>query len=143
MKLMKSGVVELLFFALLAGTSVVWANTCGGNCPSNDCDSCPCGYSPSYVDINSICSQYSGWDQQCCRCIVSHESGGNAHAVNQNSGGSLDVGVFQINSANWGACSGGQAPCDQGSNLNCAIKVWQWGGKSFRLWSTCGGCGCC
>lgn len=28
-------------------------------------------------------------------------------------------------------------------NLNCAIDVWQWGGSTFSLWSTCSGCGCC
>jgi hypothetical protein len=39
--------------------------------------------------------------------------------------------------------SGGSPPCDNDVNLQCAIKVWQWGGNSFRLWSTCGGCGCC
>jgi hypothetical protein len=37
---------------------------------------------------------------------MSHESGGNGHAVNQNSGGSYDVGLWQINDYNWNACSG-------------------------------------
>ena len=32
-----------------------------------------------------------------------HESGGNAHAVNQNRGGSYDVGLWQVNSMNWNA----------------------------------------
>jgi hypothetical protein len=97
------------------------------------------------------------------------ESGANANAVNQNSGGSLDVGLWQINSQNWGSCSGGGPPCQPNTNLNCgmlnllvfqantvciahafnvyvgaaAIDVWKWGGNTFRLWSTCGGCGAC
>eukprot|EP01102_Stenamoeba_stenopodia_P002777 TRINITY_DN1264_c0_g1_i1.p1 TRINITY_DN1264_c0_g1~~TRINITY_DN1264_c0_g1_i1.p1 ORF type:complete len:159 (-),score=22.18 TRINITY_DN1264_c0_g1_i1:87-563(-) len=117
-------------------------NTCGGNCPSNDCPGCPCGDTRSTVSISSICSKY-GWSQSCCECIVSHESGGDANAANYNSNGSYDIGVFQINSVNWNDCSGGKAPCDVTTNLNCAIQVWKWGGNSFKLWSTCGGCGCC
>ena len=97
------------------------------------------------------------------QCIMSHESGGNANAVNQNVGGSLDVGLWQINTQNWASCSGGSPPCDPGTNLACAIdvsarcgvgmrrypdltafptprfrlaQVWKWGGSSFKLWST-------
>ena len=49
----------------------------------------------------------------------------------------------QINDANWSSCSGGSAPCDISTNLGCAKKVWGWGGNTWKLWSTCGGCGCC
>eukprot|EP01089_Gocevia_fonbrunei_P013825 TRINITY_DN3637_c0_g1_i1.p1 TRINITY_DN3637_c0_g1~~TRINITY_DN3637_c0_g1_i1.p1 ORF type:complete len:140 (-),score=24.39 TRINITY_DN3637_c0_g1_i1:40-459(-) len=122
---------------------IVNADTCGGNCPSNDCPSCPCGTSTNYVNIADICSQYSGWDQGCCQCIVNHESSGDSNAANYNSNSSFDVGVFQVNSVNWSDCSGGSAPCDINTNLQCAIQVWKWGGGSFRLWSTCSGCGCC
>eukprot|EP01111_Echinosteliopsis_oligospora_P005998 TRINITY_DN1986_c0_g1_i1.p1 TRINITY_DN1986_c0_g1~~TRINITY_DN1986_c0_g1_i1.p1 ORF type:complete len:162 (-),score=27.27 TRINITY_DN1986_c0_g1_i1:66-515(-) len=118
-------------------------DTCGGNCPSDDCSGCPCGTDSAYVDIPSVCSQYDGWDQGCCQCIVNAESGGNANAVNENTNGSFDVGVWQINSMNWASCNNGAAPCDVNSNMQCAIAVWQWGGNSFNLWSTCGGCGCC
>jgi hypothetical protein len=98
---------------------------------------------------------------------------GNLNAANQNYDGSYDIGLWQINDQNWGQwyvvaarqdeisdspqlmieslltisvlhnSSGGNAPCDFNSNLNCAIKVWSWGGNSFRLWSTCSACGCC
>ena len=78
-----------------------------------------------------MCSQYSGWSQSSCQCIMNAESGANAHAVNQNSDGSFDVGLWQINDMNWSSCSGGNAPCDTSSNLNCAIKVFQWGGIIF------------
>jgi hypothetical protein len=47
-----------------------------GNCPSNDCDSCPCGTSSNYVDIAAACARFSGWDQNCCQCIINHESNG-------------------------------------------------------------------
>ena len=121
----------------------VAAETCGGNCPSDDCNSCPCGTSRDVVDIDSFCSQYSGWSMECCRCIVSHESGGNAHAVNHNSNGSNDVGLFQINDINWPSCSGGQPPCNPSTSLECAKEVFHWGSNTWKLWSTCGGCGCC
>ena len=51
-------------------------------------------------DIQQACAQGS-WDQTCCQCIVSHESGGNANAMNYNDNGSFDVGVWQINDVNW------------------------------------------
>lgn len=63
---------------------------------------------------------FSDWSRACCECIAKHESGGNGNAVNHNSNGSGvfflflsrfklfldDVGLFQINNINWGACSG-------------------------------------
>merc|ERR1711900_41268 len=59
--------------------------------------------------------------------------GGNANAVNENSNGSFDVGLWQVNSMNWKACSGGRAPCDVETNLKCAIDVYRWGGNTFKL----------
>jgi hypothetical protein len=41
------------------------AGTCGGNCPGNDCGSCPCGSSPWYLNIAEWCAK-SGWNQVCC-----------------------------------------------------------------------------
>jgi len=143
----------LKFFALFLLIVAVWGrashpnvtdpdNTCGGNCPSNDCPSCVCGSSTDYVDIASLCAEYGSWSQSCCQCIVTHESSGNANAENYNTNGSYDVGAFQINSVNWPSCNGGKAPCDVSSNLACAKMIWGYY-HSFQLWSTCGGCGCC
>jgi hypothetical protein len=118
--------LALVVIAVSAGTAPVLglnatSSTCGGNCPGG-CASCPCGTSPSSQSISTWCSKH-GWNQANCQCIMKHESGGNAHAVNQNSGGSYDVGLWQINQQNWASCSGGGAPCDPSTNLNCAIKV--------------------
>ena len=131
----------LIFFAVLFALKGL-AENCGGNCPGNKCPSCPCGRSPNRQDPSFWCAKYSKWDQSCCRCIVNHESGGNANAMNYNTNGSFDVGLFQINKVNWSACSGGNAPCDVNTNLNCAIKVWNWAGGNFNFWSTARGCGC-
>eukprot|EP00742_Colponemidia_sp_Colp-10_P014478 GILJ01016450.1.p1 GENE.GILJ01016450.1~~GILJ01016450.1.p1 ORF type:complete len:142 (-),score=19.28 GILJ01016450.1:217-642(-) len=127
----------------LAAATALAQDTCGGNCPSGDCPSCPCGTSPNYVDPGSACSGYSGWSQACCECIMNAESSGNANAANYNSNGSFDVGAWQINDVNWNDCAGGNAPCDINTNMNCAVDVWNWGGQTWSLWSTCGGCGCC
>jgi len=123
-------------FAQLNTTS-----TCGGNCPGG-CSSCPCGSSTSYQDVASWCSKHT-WNQGHCQCIMKAESGGNANAVNQNSGGSYDVGLWQINDYNWNSCSSGSAPCGTSTNLACAKLVYQWGGNTWKFWSTCGGCGAC
>lgn len=127
---------------LLALVAMALASTCGGNCPGG-CSSCPCGSTTDYVDASTYCSKYSDWSQSCCECIISHESGGNANAANQNTNGSYDVGIFQINDFNWDSCSNGQAPCDPNTNTYCAHMVWGWGGDNWSNWSTCGACGCC
>lgn len=132
---MKLVVVLMMILALAV------ADSCGGNCPSGRCPTCYCGTAKNVLDIGAWCAKYS-WNQACCKCIVSHESGGNAHAINYNTNGSTDVGLWQINTVNWNSCSGGHAPCDPNTNLQCAIKVYQWGGNTWRLWSTHSGCGC-
>ncbi len=117
------------------------ANNCGGNCPSNNCPDCPCGTAKNPQDIASWCSKYN-WNQNCCKCIVSHESGGNANAMNYNTNGTFDVGLFQINHINWAGCSGGSAPCAPQANYNCAVYIYGRWGNSFKAWSTHTACGC-
>jgi hypothetical protein len=95
------------------------SSTCGGNCPGG-CSSCPCGTSTSAQSASTWCSKYS-WNQvrffsnqfmflmiqtfvmtlskAHCECIMNAESGANAHAMNQNTDGSFDVGLWQINGA--------------------------------------------
>jgi len=120
----------------------VTSSSCGGNCYGG-CDSCPCGSSKSQQSVSSWCGKYSGWNQKNCECIMNAESGGNANAVNENTDGSYDVGLWQINDFNWNACSGGKAPCSPSDNLACAKDVYAWGGNTWKLWSTCSKCGCC
>lgn len=124
-----------LLCALLAYIYTVNASGCGGNNP--------CGTDSNYVDISNWCSQYDGWSMDCCSCIASHESGGDANACNLNTNGSYDIGVWQINDSNWSSCSGGNAPCDPNDNLQCAIDVFNWGGQTWKFWATCSQCGCC
>jgi len=130
-------VIALLLLIVLA-----MADNCGGNCPSGKCPNCPCGTTKYLIDIATWCAKYNGWNQVCCKCIVSHSSGGNAYALNYNTNNSLDVGVWQINSSLWSICSNGHAPCDATSNLNCAIEMYLMGGNSFKMWAMHTACGC-
>lgn len=92
--------------------SFVLADTCGGNCPSGKCPSCPCGTTKNLGDISGWCAKHN-WNQSCCQCIVSHESGGNANAMFYNTNQTFDVGFWQINETNWNLCgSEGHVPCD-------------------------------
>jgi hypothetical protein len=84
------------FIVLVLLLALVFADSCGGNCPSGKCPNCYCGNSKSMQDIAAWCAKYS-WNQACCKCVVSHESGGNANALNYNTNGSTDVGLWQIN----------------------------------------------
>ncbi len=130
----------MVLVAAVLGLAI--ADSCGGNCPSGKCPSCACGTTKRLENIDAWCGKDSAWSQACCKCIVSHESGGNANALNYNTNNSLDVGLWQINTVNWGQCSGGNPPCDPNVNLGCAKKVWGWGGNTWKLWSTAAGCGC-
>ena len=129
------------YFLLLLVVANVFCGNCNGNCPGNNCPSCPCGTSRMMVDINAVCRRHT-WSQNCCTCIVRNESGGNGHAVCYNRNGSYDVGVWQINNTHWASCSGGAPPCDVDSNLRCAIMVYNWGRKTWKFWSTAAKCGC-
>ena len=132
--------VSIVALAMLVAVAMA---SCGGNSYNCQGSQCACGSSPSYVNASSYCAMYSDWSQSCCECISQHESSQNANAVNCNSNGSIDAGLYQINSVNWASCSGGSAPCDPSTNVQCAHMVWQWGGSTWRLWSTCSACGCC
>ena len=136
-------VSKIALLLALGCLAVVLADNCGGNCPSGNCPDCKCGWNANYVDAGQACSRFSGWSQSCCRCIIEHESNGNANAQHGNGDGSQDVGLWQINSNNWNECNGGRTPCDVNSNLECAKKIWEWGGNNWNLWATCGVCGCC
>lgn len=129
----------LICFALILALSL--ADTCGGNCPGGKCPSCPCGTTKNMQDIGAWCGKY-GWNQACCKCIVSHESGGNAAAMNYNPNGTFDVGLFQINHINWAGCNGGNPPCSADANYHCAVYIYGRWGNSFNAWSTHTSCGC-
>ncbi len=65
----------LLFIFVLQINSL----TCGGNCPDDSCDSCPCGTTPNVVDLNLFCSLFGSETsvRNCCKCIINKKSQGN------------------------------------------------------------------
>ena len=132
----------LLVLALSALT--IEANLCGGNCPSNNCQYCPCGNTTSLVSAATWCSKFTGWSQTSCQCIISKESASNANAMNFNTGCDVDVGLWQINSFNWVYCGNfNSSPCKLSENLDCAKQVFAWGSNTWKFWATCGACGVC
>eukprot|EP01106_Pelomyxa_sp_JSP_P013420 TRINITY_DN4004_c0_g1_i1.p1 TRINITY_DN4004_c0_g1~~TRINITY_DN4004_c0_g1_i1.p1 ORF type:complete len:129 (-),score=14.04 TRINITY_DN4004_c0_g1_i1:74-460(-) len=109
---------------------------------SATCNPNPCG-AAAYADIVYNCAMYTGWNQKNCQCMVTTLSGGNYHACNINSGGTQDIGFWQVNSTTWASCSSGNPPCDLFSNLECAIDVFLAGGFTWKFWPACSTCGCC
>ena len=118
--------MKLLIFIALALCTL--AGTCGGNCPSGGCPSCVCGTTTSPQSISYWCSKYS-WNQACCQCIVSHESGGNADVMLYNK---LDFSKL----TNPTGLHDEHVSCDLLANLNCDIKVYEWDVHTWKFWST-------
>ena len=85
---------KIALLLALGFAAVVYADSCGGNCPSGNCRDCKCGTQAAYVDAAQACSRFNGWSQDCCRCIIQHESNGNSHAQLHDSDGSDDVGLW-------------------------------------------------
>nr|XP_046231829.1 lysozyme C [Scatophagus argus] len=51
-------------------------------------------------------------------CLAEHESRYNTRAINRNTDGSTDYGIFQINNRWW--CSDGQIQSSNGCNIRCS-----------------------
>jgi len=93
--IINSNIKTILLLTLLTLTLSA-ASTCGGNCPANDCPTCYCGTNKNIQDISSWCSKHT-WNQDCCKCIVSKLSGGNANLITHQPNGSINVGLWQVN----------------------------------------------
>ena len=121
--------------------AAIYSDTCGGNCPSNRCQTCPCGTQSMVVDVPKLCARHN-WGQACCRCIVVQESGGNLHAMNYAPHWKITyAGVFQIPSNSW-RCNGDNAPCNADNGLSCAISLYQTAHNTWIPWDSAKGCGC-
>lgn len=67
----------LLLLALALQTSSL---SCGGNCPTDTCEQCPCGNQTNYINVNDYCNlMTSGTNASinCCKCIIQITSKGN------------------------------------------------------------------
>jgi hypothetical protein len=136
--------LAILIFLMLA-LAFSYDDFCGGNCPSYRCLTCPCGREPNKCkETASICAKNAKfWDQNCCKCIVFHESSDNSNAVNYlPATQTYKVGLFQIPSTFWGQCNEGVAPCNIDANLECAKQYYTAGGNNWSKWTTRNFCGC-
>ena len=85
---------KALFLACLL--VIGFASSCGGNCPGGNCPTCTCGSDKQILDLSKWCAAYS-WDQSCCKCIFSHETGGNSNFISYDSGPApWTIGLFAI-----------------------------------------------
>ena len=87
--------IIIVFFTFLA-LALSANSTCGGNCPANNCPTCYCGTNQNIQDIATWCAKYT-WNQNCCKCIVSKLSAGNANFITHLPNGSVNAGLWQVN----------------------------------------------
>jgi hypothetical protein len=73
-----------------------------------------------------ICEKWGAYECRSALAIAYSESGLNEDAYNVNSDGSLDIGVFQVNSTHWDkpGCSPAEL-FDAKSNVDCAYTIWE------------------
>ena len=135
----------LLTLAVLAE-----ADTCGKNCPSNKCPSCPCGTTYKIENITQMCQNYT-WSQTCCICIISQVSSASRGHMTYNDDGrgfaAFGMGVFDIwegDLKNCGvsvstACMGNP----YGSYRSCAHSLYKLFGNTWKYWGKeAKQCGC-
>ncbi|WP_437912527.1 hypothetical protein WME73_36245 [Sorangium sp. So ce302] len=68
-------------------------------------------------------------------CIIRYESEGWTEVENINSNGTVDIGLFQINSTNWAMCGGKQHLKDPDANARCAYRIWRQAGETWNPWA--------
>lgn len=73
-----------------------------------------------------ICEKWGAFDCKTALAVAKAESGLGEERFNTNTNGSLDVGVFQINSVHFKqpGCSLKEV-VDQYKNVDCAYKIWE------------------
>lgn len=53
------GFIAKLFLTCLLIITIS-TKSCGGNCPSSNCDDCPCGTTQSLIDTDAYCKLMKG-----------------------------------------------------------------------------------
>lgn len=83
---------------------------------------------------NYICEKF-GNECQIALLVARAESNMNEEAININKNGTIDMGIFQINSVHWKkeGCNP-KSLLDARKNVNCAYKIFQ--GSGWEAWAT-------
>ena len=81
-----------------------------------------------------ICDKFGVYDCKMALAVARAESGMNAEAWNVNRNGTIDVGIFQINSIHFNqpGCSLKEV-ADAKGNVDCAYSIWQ--EQGWRPWT--------
>lgn len=82
----------------------------------------------SYAELVYLCSRFP--DPHYAAAVIMAESGGNARASNSNTDGSVDRGLFQINSIH-----GALSTFEVEANINNAFQISR-GGRDWSPWVT-------
>jgi len=81
-------------------------------------------YALAYADaVQQLLADHPNIPQPLFLALIAHESGGNWQAVNQNSNGTTDAGLCQINSVNWGAYGLSDNPFNLASNVGAGASI--------------------
>jgi hypothetical protein len=81
-----------------------------------------------------ICDTFGAFNCQVALAVMQAESGGNPEAWNANDNGTLDVGLWQINSINWDTCEMTMSDLlDPYNSTDCAKILYDRAG-SFNPW---------
>lgn len=83
--------------------------------------------------VNEVMFVMSPEDKRTMVAIALAESGGKTDAVNRNTNGSTDIGLWQINSVHDKILPGADRK-DPKVNAGLALIVWQQAGKKFTPW---------
>lgn len=82
-----------------------------------------------------ICEVFGNFECQVALAVMEAESGGNPEAWNANNNGTLDVGLWQINSINWETCGMSMSDLlNPYKNTDCAKILYDRADSSFTPW---------
>jgi len=82
-----------------------------------------------------VCDVFGNFNCQVALAVMESESGGNPEAWNANTNGTLDVGLWQINSINWETCGMSMSDLlNPYKNTDCAKTLYDRAGGSFTPW---------
>ena len=82
-----------------------------------------------------ICDVFGVFNCQVALAVMKAESGGNSEAWNSNNNGTLDIGLWQINSINWDTCGMSMSDLlDPYKNTDCAKMLYVNADSTFTPW---------
>ena len=131
---------KVFLILLLFSPILTIDTTCGGNCPTGMCSSCPCGNKTNPIDVDKFCRSYSKWDFDCCKCIVEQQNpdfnSNFCNTVNDYPRGHWECGFLPINEAFMSECKVKYLwqLCSESAILKCSTDLYEYFHNSFEAW---------